>query len=322
MPYCFDVKFRTARPIGADKLEEVFKPRAFKRPLRLYRPDGMNRHEGWLAVESCGYADFAEARAGGARLQEALLITAAKRKVGVEFYVCGAVEAIHVYPGGQFELRDPGLPLPTILSDQELKEMVVAAVESATSLKTNQRVTAELLNDSFFKMSPEASFLVRVSTVEALCPQADQTENFRRIVDSVLASIPEDASAPDRDRLAKRQSVRSAYKSKIKQLFGDDKADKFDALYGLRSNFLHDGSGRDSLGDAADATLEMGLQLLLADIAHSAAPSEANQVNSQGTSPMPDRIISRKADGCVFEVASVLIGTNPFAYGAKRWTDD
>ncbi len=310
MPYCFDVKFRTARPIGADKLEEVFKPRAFKRPLRLYRPDGMNRHEGWLAVESCGYADFAEARAGGARLQEALLITAAKRKVGVEFYVCGAVEAIHVYPGGQFELRDPGLPLPTILSDQELKEMVVAAVESATSLKTNQRVTAELLNDSFFKMSPEASFLVRVSTVEALCPQADQTENFRGIVDSVLASIPEDASAPDRDRLAKRQSVRSAYKSKIKQLFGDDKADKFDALYGLRSNFLHDGSGRDSLGDAADATLEMGLQLLLADIAHSAAPSEANQVNSQGTSPMPDRIISRKADGCVFEVASVLIGTN------------
>jgi hypothetical protein len=217
----------------------------------------------------------------------------------------------------EFYLRDPGLPLPTILSDQELKEMVGAAVESATSLKTNQRVTAELLNDSFFEMSPEASFLVRVSTVEALCPQADQTENFRGIVDSVLASIPEDASKQALNRLAKRQSVRSAYKSKIKQLFGDDKADKFDALYGLRSNFLHDGSGRDSLGDAADATLEIGLQLLLADIAHSAAPSEANQVNSQGTSPIPDRIISRKADGCVFEVASVLIGTNPFAYGAK-----
>jgi hypothetical protein len=214
-------------------------------------------------------------------------------KVGVEFYLRGAVEAIHVYPGGQFELRDPGLPLPTILSDQELKEMVGAAVESATSLKTNQRVTAELLNDSFFKMSPEASFLVRVSTVEALCPQADQTENFRGIVDSVLASIPEDASALDRDQIRQALNrLRSAYKSKIKQLFGDDKADKFDALYGLRSNFLHDGSGRNSLGDAADATLEIGLQLLLADIAHSAAPSEANQVNSQGTSPMPDRIIS------------------------------
>src|SRR6516165_2101362 len=107
MSYCFDVKFRTPRPIDANNLQEVFKPNAFKRPLRLYRPDGMNRHDGWLAVESCGYADFGEAEASGARLQEALLIAAAKQKVGVEFYLRGAVKAIHVYPGGQFELRDP-----------------------------------------------------------------------------------------------------------------------------------------------------------------------------------------------------------------------
>jgi hypothetical protein len=38
--------------------------------------------------------------------------------------------------------------------------------------------------------------------------------------------------------------VRSAYTSQIKQLIGDDKAKKFDALYVRRSNFLHDGSGR------------------------------------------------------------------------------
>ncbi len=43
MPYCFDVKFRTARPIGADKLEEVFKPRAFKRPLLQARWDEQAR---------------------------------------------------------------------------------------------------------------------------------------------------------------------------------------------------------------------------------------------------------------------------------------
>jgi len=282
VPYCFDVRFRTPRPIVANKLEEVFNAAAFKRPLRFYRPDGMNRHDGWLAVESCGYADFGEAEAKGARLQEALLIAAAKQKVGVEFYLRGAVKAIHVYPGGQFELRDPGLPLPTILSDHELKEMVGAAVESATSLTANQRVASELLNDSFFKMSPEASFLVRVSAVEALCPQADQTDAFMGIVDSVLASIPRDAPSPDRDqieqalkRLAARQSVRSAYTSKIRQLLGNDKAKKFDALYGRRSNFLHDGSGRGTLGDAADAALEIGLELLSADIAQSAAPCEA-----------------------------------------------
>jgi hypothetical protein len=242
----------------------------------------MNRHDGWLAVESCGYADSGEAEASGARLQEGLLIAAANQKVGVEFYLRGAVKAIHVYPGGQFELRNPGLPLPTILSDHELKAIVGAAVESATSLTANQRVAAELLNDSFFKMSPEASFLLRVSAVEALCPQADQTDAFRGIVNSVLASIPRDAPTPDRDqieqalkRLAARQSVRSAYTSKIRQLIGDDKAKKFDALYSRRSNFLHDGSGRGTLGDAADAALEIGLELLLADIAQSAAPRPA-----------------------------------------------
>jgi hypothetical protein len=126
VPYCFDVRFRTPRPVAADKLEEMFKDAPFERRLRFYRPDGMNRHDGWLAVESCGYADFGEAKASGALLQEGLLIVAAKQKVGVELYLRGAVKAINVYPEGRFELRDPGLPLPTPLSDDELKEMMNA----------------------------------------------------------------------------------------------------------------------------------------------------------------------------------------------------
>ena len=67
-------------------------------------------------------------------------------------------------------------------------------------------------------------------------------------------------------RLAVRQSVRSAYTSKIKQLLGGEKAKEFEDLYALRSCFLHDGSGRGNLGGAADAALEIGLELLLADI--------------------------------------------------------
>jgi hypothetical protein len=278
--YCFEVRFRTPRPIAADKLEEVFNAAPFKRPLRFYRPDGMNRHDGWMAVQSCGYADFAEAEASGARLQEGLLIVAAKQKIGIELY-CGG--AIHVYPGGRIELFDPGLPLPTPLSDHELKQMMSAAVDSTISLTANQRVAAELLNDSFFKMSPEASFLLRVSAIEALCPQADQTDAFKTMVEGVLTSLPRDAPSSDRDqikgaleRLAARETVRRAYKSKIKRLIGDDKAKKFEALYGRRSTFLHDGSGRGTLGDAADATLEIGLELLLADIAQSARTTAAS----------------------------------------------
>src|SRR5712671_1448085 len=142
MLYCFEVRFRTPRPV-ADKLEEVFNAGSLKRPLRLYRPDGMNRHDGWLAVGSCGYADYEEAQASGVRLQEGLLIAAAKQRVGVEFYPCGVAKAFHLYPeGSQSELRDPGLPLPTLLTNDELKEMMGAAVESAASLTANQMVAA------------------------------------------------------------------------------------------------------------------------------------------------------------------------------------
>ena len=88
----------------------MFKAAPFERPLRFYRPDGMNRHDGWLAVKSCGYADFGEAKASGALLQEGLLIVAAKQKVGVELYLRGAVNAINVYPEGQFELTRSGPP--------------------------------------------------------------------------------------------------------------------------------------------------------------------------------------------------------------------
>ena len=130
-----------------------------------------------MGVKSCGYSGFGEARASGARLQDGLLIAAAKQKVGVEIYPRGAVEAIQVYAEGRCELRDPGLLLPMILSDRELKEMMAAAEASATSLTANQRVAAELLNDSFFKMTSEARFVLRVSAVEALCPQAAQTDS-------------------------------------------------------------------------------------------------------------------------------------------------
>lgn len=48
LPYCFDMRFRTARPIAADKLEEVFKAATFKQPLRFYRPEGKTRTmAGW-----------------------------------------------------------------------------------------------------------------------------------------------------------------------------------------------------------------------------------------------------------------------------------
>jgi hypothetical protein len=180
---------------------------------------------------------------------------------------------VSVYPKGQVDVVDPGAPPPVPLKEKELIEIVTAAVQNASTLTENQRVAAELLNDSFFEMSPEARFLLRISAVEALCPQANQTVAFGNLVNYVLASIPTEASSQDRnqikgalERLANKQSVRGAYMSQIKRLLGNDKARRFDDLYAQRSKLLHDGSGRGTLGEASNSALEIALKLLLANV--------------------------------------------------------
>jgi hypothetical protein len=265
---CFEVRFRTSRPIDADWFDEQITPATFKRPLRFWRPHGTARDENWLAIESRGYATYQEAENIGERVQDALLMSAAKRKMGVEFTGRGAISGLSVFTGGQFDVADPGTPLPAPLTRKELIE-IVTTLESNLVLTPNQRVAAELLNDSFFEMSPEARFLLRVSAVEAMCPQAGQTEAVRDQVARVLRSIPSDASGQIKEaleRIAKRQTVRSAYMSKIKHLLGNDEAKRFDALYGRRSDLLHDGAGRGVLGEAANAALDICWKLLSAEV--------------------------------------------------------
>jgi hypothetical protein len=274
--YCFEVRFRTAKPIPADRFEHEFKTETFKQPLTISRAEGMNTNENWLVFRSCGYADFREAKLSGKQLQEQLLIVSADNKVGIEFYLRLGVDGMHIFPDGILELRDPGQPTPTPLSTADLKRMMEDAVSRDVSLTPNQRVAAELLNDSFFDMPPEARFLLRVSAVEALSPQPTQTGDFRKITRGLIASIPKEATDCDRNQiehslnmLAARKSVRSACLSKVKQLLGKDKAKQFEDLYDKRSAFLHNGAGRGTLDAAAEKTLELGLELLLADVTRS-----------------------------------------------------
>jgi hypothetical protein len=270
--YCFDVRFRVSRPIP-DRLEEDIRSATGGRPVRLWRPLGTARDERWLAIKSCGHATFEEARNSGLQVEDALLIAAAKERIGVELIGRGAISSVSVYSEGQVDVVDPGAPLPVPLKDEELIEIVTAAVQSASTLTCNQRIAAELLNDSFFEMSSEARFLLRISAVEALCPQDNQAVTFKAVVDHVVASIPIEASDQDRNqikqtltRLATKQSARSAYMHQIKRLLGNDRARQFDKLYAQRSKLLHDGTGRGTLGRAANAALEISLELLLANV--------------------------------------------------------
>lgn len=264
MLFCFEVRFRISRPIP-DRLEQEIRSATGGRPMRLWRPFGAARDERWLTIESCSHATFEEARDSGVQVEDALLIAAAKEHIGVEFIGRGAVSSVSVFPEGQTDVVDPGAPLPVPLKDKEVIKIVTAAVQNASTLTENQRIAAELLNDSFFEMSPEARFLLRISAVEALCPQANQTVAFGNLVNRVLASIPTKIKGA-LEWLAKKQSVRSAYMSQIKRLLGNAKARRFDKLYKQRSKLLHDGRGRGTLGEAANSALEIALELLLANV--------------------------------------------------------
>jgi hypothetical protein len=140
-------------------------------------------------------------------------------------------------------------------------------------LNERQRIAAELLNDAVFLQSSDARFILRITAVEALCPQGPSPTGCRRIVEPMLAAISEDGSEDAKavrqlltDRL-ERQSVRSACRDKIKALLGAGDWRVFDTLYGQRSKFLHEGAEAGALGDAAERALEIATKLLLADIA-------------------------------------------------------
>jgi hypothetical protein len=116
VPFCFEVRFRTSRPIDADRLDEQITPATFKRPLRFWRPYGTAKDQNWLAIESRGYATSQEAENSGERVKDALLMSAAKRKLGIEFTGRGAVSGLSVFAGGQFRCRRSGCA-PTSTSE-------------------------------------------------------------------------------------------------------------------------------------------------------------------------------------------------------------
>jgi hypothetical protein len=282
MEFWFQVRFRTSRPIDkdADRMETEIKSSVSKRPLRFSRAlYGTARDENWLSIESCGikscgYSNFQDVALAGEQTKGLLLLAASPRDLGIEFTARGAIPDVAVYTiGTKVDMVDPGAPMPVPLKAARLTEFVSAAMRNHSVLKPNQQVAAALLNDSFFNMPPEARFLLRVAAVEALCPRSEQTEEFRASVHRILASLPDFAHHdPDSQirrelkRLAKRQTTRRAYMSKIRQRLGNEEAKRFDELYTLRSSFLHEGKGRGTLGQAAQEVFELCWNLLTADI--------------------------------------------------------
>jgi hypothetical protein len=107
MSYCFEARFRLARPIPlAEKIEEEFQAATFKQPLQLSRAYGMNTYDGWLV---CQIVRLCRPWRSESRWRAIPRRAVAQRPTA---YTCTTAK---------MELADPGLPLPTVLTEDDLK---------------------------------------------------------------------------------------------------------------------------------------------------------------------------------------------------------
>jgi hypothetical protein len=241
-------------------------------PISLLRQRGLvARNRPRFIVRSCGFEDYQEASTARERLRDVILIGAATERVGVDFGPAGFVYG-GVYPQGTVEHTWVDPPPPASIAPAAFASMIDAAKDKASALTDRQRIAAELLNDSQFEMSDDARFLLRISAIEALCPQADLGLAFSHLVDRLLSSMPVVGSGLHVEVIsgalknARRQSVRRACLAKITQLLEGQSARDFDKLYEQRSKFVHEGQLRGCLGEAAGRAYDLALALLLADI--------------------------------------------------------
>jgi len=141
-------------------------------------------------------------------------------------------------------------------------------------LSDRQRICAALINDSQFASQEEATFILLVSAVEALCNAHDLPQDYVSAVGSLehhltnMTSLDKDVRSNLEGVLtsAKRQSVRQSYMTKFRTLIGNAHAKEFDELYKLRSKYLHDGEGRGELRSKTGKAYELSRLLFLADI--------------------------------------------------------
>jgi hypothetical protein len=294
--FCFRLLFRLGIVIDSDEQAIDISTTLCAHPLQLMARAPTIRTSRKLAIRSCGYGSEDEARQSGTRVLNAMLLGGLIQRSGVDFGTgrrgpqfsqaikndiakTGAtlrdeVEGLDVYEGldtsffsfqGEATVSGHG---PAAVS-----ELIERAADYSRALTERQRIAAELLNDSLFGIPADASFLLRISAIEALCPQGSASDAYISLAKTLRNAIPADVPEDDKramerllERDTTRQSVRSAYISKFRRLLGGQKAKEFEELYNLRSKFLHEGLGRGSFQEPADAAFNLAQELLLADI--------------------------------------------------------
>jgi hypothetical protein len=136
-----------------------------------------------------------------------------------------------------------------------------------------QRVSMQLLNDSFFPASPDAQLLTRVGSIEVLCEPGQRPPGERALLSKLSDLLPgvealESEKSAIRELLSRAgtESIGTACRRKVRALLGEQEQEVFRSVYAARSRLVHGGQGRGRSLEAADKARHLAIALLRADI--------------------------------------------------------
>jgi hypothetical protein len=130
-----------------------------------------------------------------------------------------------------------------------------------------------LLNDADFAETAEAQLILRISAIEALCPQPSLGPEYQWVIESLqgrLFQLLVDQEVKDISKMwldeKRRLGALAALRKKFDALLPGQWSTFKKRLYDARSKLLHNGEGRGKLGNEATEARKIGVALLTADL--------------------------------------------------------
>ena len=226
-----------------------------------------------------GYTSESEAEEAGMRFQDALMITLAKMRIGVDFgerspkgavteYALGLLQKggkrfLNDVHGLQVYLSEPKprfirVGIPTLTSGSPLltfQNEFHGAIVQNRRLTDRERLAFSLFNASFFETRAESRFLLLVMAVEVIIEPLPKSRKAVQHVDRFIEETKHAPLNPDErvsligsSKWLRNESISKAGKRLVSERLGDKNYNDiaapafFSRVYSMRSRLVHGGT--------------------------------------------------------------------------------
>ena len=213
MSFCFRLRFRMAGALNCGDLKKVFvKFSGIDQPVSIAGENEKIEGAFWLIGISCGYPSEDAARLQGERFRTAMVMAGAFNRFGAD---CGhdkrtlqfskaITDEIKETHG--VEMRGSLHGLDVFEKDKvahvsmnakgsvgkgidDFRADIENVLTFSSDVTERQKISAALINDSFFVPNVDVQFVMRVSAIEALCDQHDLKQPHQNLISELLKRL-------------------------------------------------------------------------------------------------------------------------------------